>query len=110
MAATIISNALLNGLREHLAADMPGYGQYKIGSTWYDSPIELGEVKQNGSVCVSFKIEAQDALITPATQFRLCDANGETLAERIEEIPFTEEVSELLYRFRFEINAKEESE
>ena len=108
MAATTINDSLLNGLRQHLAAGMAAYGQYKVGSLWHNAPIDQGEVKKNGSVCISFLIEAQDAVITPATQFRLCAENGDVLAEREEEVAFSETVKELLYRFRFEITAEEE--
>ncbi len=109
MAITIISNALLGSLREHLAG-MAAYGQYKIGSTWYTSPIDLGEVKQNGSVCIAFLIEAKDDGLSPAEQFRLCAANNDILAEREEQISFTSDLRRLIYRFRFEITAGEGTE
>lgn len=106
--ATTISSNLLGALRQRIIT-VAAYGQYKIGSAWHNAEIESGYVRANGSVCVSFIVEPQDAALTPATQFRLCDEDGNVLAEREDTIAFIQNAADaLLCRFRFSVKAGED--
>jgi len=103
MAQTVITDALLNGLRSHLAS-MAAYGRYKIAGTWYQAELNSHEVMSNGSVHVTFYIESQGSLSNPATNFQVCMSNGTVLAEREESIAFVEYVDRILIRFKFGIS------
>ena len=104
MAATTITPAMLNGLREHVA-DMVAYARYRIGSTWYRAEIYSKGVQSNGAVHVAFYIQASSSVTTPANRFRLYDSNGTILAERSETVSFDVTVSRMLYRFKFGVTA-----
>ncbi|MBQ6960880.1 MAG: hypothetical protein IJP78_07895 [Clostridia bacterium] len=103
MAATTITNTMKNGLRQKII-DMISYGQYKIGSTWYRAEIDSKEIKSNGAVHATFYIQVPASRATPASQFRLCNSSGTVLAERTENVPFVDNLDEILYRFKFGIS------
>lgn len=107
MAATTITNNLLNGLRSR-TAEMAGYGRYKIGNAWYRAALNSAAVQANGAVHVTFYIERQ-AGNAPATQFQVCAENGAVLAERTEEISFADEVEKIEIRFKFGISVGQEN-
>ena len=109
MAGITVGSALLSKLRNCLM-NMVVSGQYQIGDNWYTSGIDLAEIRQNGAVYIAFMIEAQDEELTPATHFRLLSSDEAVLAEREEEVPFTENMPSLVYRFKFEITAEEEED
>ena len=109
MATNItITNTLLNSLRTKLV-EMIANGQYRIGNTWYTSPIDIAEVRQNGSIRISYYIEPKDSALTPANMFRLRSSDGKTLVSRTETISFSADIPRMLYQFRFEIFAREEA-
>ena len=107
MPTTTVERPLLDGLRSCLA-DMIGYARYKVGSTWYDSPIEKRDIRPNGTIRISFYIEAKDGSYTPATEFQLYTAGDVLLVDRAEEVAFSAGLSKFLYQFRFDINVGEE--
>ena len=109
-AQTTITGAMLGGLRQHII-NMTAYGAYKISSTWYQSPITLAEVRDNGSVLVAFDLEPKDAQLTPATVLRLYDANNNVLAEREDTVEFVPNSADaVMYRFRFGVRVGESGE
>ena len=109
-ARTTITAALLGGIRQHII-HMASYGAYKIGDAWHQSAITLAEVRANGSVLVAFDLEPQDAQLTPASAFRLCDEEDNVLAEREETIAFVPGESDaVMYRFRFGVRVGEDGE
>lgn len=105
---TTITSALLDALRQRIAA-LAAYGQYKTSDTWHRAEIETVEIRSNGAVHVSFYVEPADQSLTPATGFRLCAEDGTILAERTEELAFTENADAMTYRFKFGVRAGEDA-
>ena len=106
--ATTITNTMLGGLRQHIV-DMASYGRYRIDGEWIRSEIVTKEVSQNNAVLISYYVHAKEGSASPATGFQLMDENGMVLAEREEELAFTEYYKTLLYRFKFGVNVGENS-
>ena len=107
MAQTIISSAMLTSIRQHILS-LAAYGQYMIGGTWYRGEIVSSGIQASGAVRVAFSVEPQDAVLTPATQFRLCAADGTILSSKAENLPFVQGASDaLLYRFQFGVKVGE---
>lgn len=104
--ATTITNTMLGGLRQHIV-DMASYGRYMIDDEWERSEIVTKEVSQNNAVLISFYVHSKNGSASPATKFQLMDENNNVLAERIEELAFTEYYNTLLYRFKFGVNVGE---
>lgn len=109
MATITITKTLLDELRYHLLNTV-SYARYKIKSTWYRASIDTGSVRSNGTIHISFYIEAKDSVPSPATQFRLYDASGTMLVDRTETVEFTADLTRVLYQFRFEVIASGEGE
>ena len=108
MATTTVERPLLEGLRSCLC-DMIGHARYKVNGVWYNSSIEEKGIRPNGTVHVSFYIEAKGGF--PADEFQLYTAANVLLVDRSEEVAFPAGLSRLLYQFRFDISiGKEESE
>lgn len=101
MAATTITNVMLNALREQIV-DIATYGFYRIGTTWYSTEINSKAVQSNGAVHITFYIESHGADL--ATEFRLTNASGEVLASRVEDVPFVDGAEKMLYRFKFGVS------
>ena len=102
MAATQISRTLLTSLRENILS-AAAYGRYKIGGTWYTSPISFSSIRANGSVELAFYITRQDNNGTPATHFQLMNSRNEVLAEREETVQFMNGLDLMVYRFKFSV-------
>lgn len=101
--ATNITDALMNGLRMHLK-DRIAYGRYRIDGKWQRAELNSAEVRDNGSVHVSFYVRRADGSSSPADCFQLCAADGTVLAEKVENIAFAQYMDAILYRFRFGVN------
>lgn len=102
MASTTITDTLLTELKRQIF-ECVSYARYKIGSTWYRTEIESKEIRANGAVHVTFYLTPTSNLNTPASQFRLYDANGTLLAERTENVAFASSLK-VQYRFKFGVS------
>lgn len=105
----IIQTAYLTHMRQ-AARSIPRLARYKIGSAWTTAEIAEAEVLENGSVAISFYVRRASAENVPATRFRLFDEGGSLLADKEETVSFTDETPEVLYRFRFTVEAAEGAE
>lgn len=94
-----ITNHLLNAVRQRIAS-VCDHGRYQENSAWYTANIYKAEIQDNGSVTVSFYVDRQDSADS-ASDFQLCDAEGNVLAEREETVAFSAGLNRILYRFRF---------
>lgn len=106
--AGIIQAAYLTHMRQ-AARSIPRLAKYRIGSTWRTAQIEEAEVMENGTVAISFYVRRASGENVPATRFRLYDDSGSVLADKTETVSFTDETPEVLYRFRFTVEAVEGS-
>lgn len=102
MAQTEIKTAMLNGIRQSIV-DMVDHGRYKMGGTWYTSPIDAKGIQENGSVYAAFYVHRQGSAAS-ATQFQVRNASGTVLASRTETIPFTDTTGTIMYRFKFGVS------
>lgn len=100
---TTITSAMLDGLRRHIGT-MVSYARYRIGTTWYRAEINSREVRENNSIHITFYIPIPESIDVPANRFQLCDANGNVLAERTEDVPFALHMDTILYRFKFGVS------
>jgi len=106
--ANIIPEAGLNRLRSYWAA-LPTVGRYKIGATWYTSPIESQAVEENGAVTVSFYMARQNGGAT-VTEKQICLQEGGTLtvlARNTDSFTFPTNRDRYLWRFKFGITVIE---
>lgn len=101
-----IHAALLNGLRARLA-ELPAYAQYRVDGELQRAELVSSEVRENGSVHVSFYVERAEGSSSPAQEFMLCAADGTVLAEQADEVSFVEYIDRILYRFKFGVSVGE---
>jgi len=106
MASTQINTAMLSGLRQHIV-DMVSYAGYRIDGVWHRAEIDTKAVQGNGAVHVTFYVHRAEGSASPATAFRLMNADGQALAMREETIEFAQHMDAVLYRFKFGVSVGE---
>ena len=52
----MLTNDALNSLRNHLKTNI-AYARYKVGSTYYEAPIQTAEILADGRIAITFVID-----------------------------------------------------
>lgn len=100
--AGMLTDTALNSLREHLRGNI-AYAKFKVGSTYYEAPIEKAEIVADKSIAVSFVIDHQLGGDITVTEAQLYDKFGNLWASKAESITRKADQEGIFYRFRFTI-------
>lgn len=95
-----VTNTLLNALRQNLINTVD-HAQFKIGSTYTNVSLNEKRLNADGTVSVSFYINA--AAGSTVTQLRLMDSSGNVLASKSESISIPEAALPIYYFFTFNV-------
>lgn len=98
----MLTNNALQSLRKHLL-DNIGYARYKVGSTYYQAPIQTAEILADGRIAITFVIDHTVAGNITVTEVQLYDRNGVLWANKPESIQRSDAQEGIFYRFRFTI-------
>lgn len=77
--------------------------KYKVGSTYYQVPIQSAEILSDGRVAIMFLIDHTVAGNITITEVQLYDRNGALWASKTESITRKAMQEGILYRFVFTI-------
>lgn len=77
--------------------------RYKIGSTYYDTPIHRRERLPDGRVAVYFSVTPGTSGNVTITEVQLFDTNNDLWASKTESIVINGVQEGILYRFTFDI-------
>ena len=83
------------------------YARYKIGSTYYNAPINNKEITAGGIVRVQLPIIPQASTTVRVTEVQLINTNSEVWAAQTVSIDIETVQTGILYWFEFNIEEKE---
>ena len=98
----MLTNDALNSLRNHLKTNI-AYARYKVGSPYYEAPIQTAEILADGRIAITFVIDHTVAGNITVTEVQLFNHNGVLWASKAESITRADAQEGILYRFRFTI-------
>ena len=81
----MLTNDALNSLRNHLKTNI-AYARYKVGSTYYEAPIQTAEILADGRIAITFVIDHTVAGNITVTEVQLFNHNGVLWASKAESI------------------------
>ncbi len=90
--------ALKNCIKDNVA-----YAKFKVGSTYYQSPIQKAEILTDGRVAITFLIDHTISGTITVTEVQLYDHSGRLWASKVESITRRAVQEGILYRFAFTI-------
>lgn len=79
------------------------YAKFKVGSTYYQTPIQNAEILSDGRVAITFLIDHTISGNITVTEVQLYDYSGQLWASKVESITRKATQEGILYRFAFTI-------
>lgn len=98
MLSNIALTALKNCIKDNVA-----YAKYKVGSTYYQVPIQSAEIISDGRVAITFLVDHTVPGNITVTEVQLYDHSGRLWASKGENITRKALQEGILYRFCFTI-------
>lgn len=98
----MLTATALDSIRNHLKNSI-AYARYKVGSAYYQAPIEEATLLPDGRVSITFVIDHSVAGDITVTEAQLFDRNGALWASKAENITRRDVQEGILYRFRFSV-------
>ena len=98
----MLSNHALNALKECFT-DNIAYAKFKVGGSYYQTPIEKAEILSDGRVAITFLIDHSISGTITVTEVQLYDHSGRLWASKTESITRQATQEGILYRFAFTI-------
>ena len=97
----ILTNAAIEGYKVDTDRKI-ARARYKIGDTYYNTPIHRRERLPDGRVAVYFSITPQKSGSVTVSEVQLFDTNNELWAVKTEKIVLNGVQEGILYRFTFD--------
>lgn len=98
----ILTDKAIEGFKKYLERTVE-YAQYKIGNTYYKTPIHRKERMADGRVAIYFSIVPQTSSTVTISEVRIYDNNNDLWARKEENIIIRSVQEGALYRFAFKI-------
>ena len=83
--------------------DNIAYAKFKVGDTYYKSPIQSAEILIDGRVAITFLIDHTISGTIAVTEVQLYDHSGRLWASKVESITRKAAQEGILYRFAITI-------
>jgi len=98
----MLTTTALTALKECFTENI-SYAKFKIGSTYYQTPIQSAEILADGRVAITFLIDHTVSGNITVTEVQLYDYSGRLWASKVESITRKAVQEGILYRFAFTI-------
>jgi hypothetical protein len=98
----VLTNTAITALKNCIK-DNVAYAKFKVGSTYYQSPIQKAEILTDGRVAITFLIDHTISGTITVTEVQLYDHSGRLWASKVESITRRAVQEGILYRFAFTI-------
>lgn len=98
----MLTNTAITALKNCIT-DNVAYAKFKVGSTYYQSPIQKAEILTDGRVAITFLIDHTISGTITVTEVQLYDHSGRLWASKAESITRKAVQEGILYRFAFTI-------
>lgn len=107
MADNILTESAIEGFKQYTDRTI-AYARYRIGATWYKTPITRRERMANGKVAVYFSIIPQASNTVTINRVQLYDTANNVWADKTENITIESVQEGFLYRFTFDLHEEAE--
>lgn len=98
----MLTTTALTALKECFTENI-SYAKFKIGSTYYQTPIQSAEILADGRVAITFLIDHTVSGNITVTEVQLYDHSSRLWASKVENITRKATQEGILYRFAFTI-------